>query len=741
MPTMNERLDALPAATQKMEAVNIAESIRELRRLASLAPADLAKLLGTSFIAVDRWERGDTLPPVGQARLIAELLNDLKDGKPLRRTSNGLRDGTFASRGSTRRALKESQFDCFVVAPEAKLSDQPLSAILQRLKSGRFFRDGKQILAELFDVHSSPAPTPESPLIGPSSAGKNTYTYDAHTYHTKVPPQGIVEFLRYYLPQGGLALDPFSGSGMTGVACRMTGTDVVLNELSPAACFITHNFTEKVSPEAFAAGLRAVLSALASLRKSLYTTACRECGKETEILYTVWSYRVICPRCQSQFVLWDHCRRYGKSVKEHKILSAFPCPSCKETVRKSTLKRTTAIPVLLGYKCCKKIQIEHPLNETDFERVRAIDQDPPLAKEFFPTNCIPDGVNLNQPKRHGLDRIDRFYTNRNLSALSHLWREIHRIENIEIASQIAFVFTSLYQRVTRLSEFRFWGGSGNTAHFNVPFIFNEANVFVTFARKAGSILDHLETTAEQYSGRKVVVCNSATTLDYLPNDSIDFIFTDPPFGANINYSEMNILWESWLGEFTDATDEAIVSRHQGKSLTEYEGLMARSLSECYRVLRPGHWMLLVFMNSSGKVWDALKSAVERAGFVPERIDIFDKQHGTFKQFVSENTAGCDLVLHCRKPYDRYPIFRVSASLNTDDSIKAYLDSRTREMPTTVFLHVNRKTEVDFRMLYSEWVAFGLLNGHELADFSTFRTKIQAFLSGNEWGEDKNESEL
>jgi len=60
-------------------------------------------------------------------------------------------------------------------------------------------------------------------------------------------------------------------------------------------------------------------------------------------------------------------------------------------------------------------------------------------------------------------------------------------------------------------------------------------------------------------------------------------------------------------------------------------------------------MMLVFMNSSAKVWDALRTAVHRAGFVAERIDIFDKQHGTFKQFVSENTAGCDLVLHCRKP--------------------------------------------------------------------------------------------
>src|SRR5205823_1718444 len=159
--------------------------------------------------------------------------------------------------------------------------------------------------------------------------------------------------------------------------------------------------------------------------------------------------------------------------------------------------------------------------------------------------------------KHGLDRIDKFYTPRNLAAMSHLWKTIHSIKDTELAGYLAFVFTSLYQRVTRLSEFRFWGGSGNTAHFNVPYISDEPNVFKTFARKARTIQDHLESTAALYTGSTVVVQNSATSLGYLPDNSIDLIFTDPPFGGNINYSEMNLLWESWLDSFTNTTDEAI----------------------------------------------------------------------------------------------------------------------------------------------------------------------------------------
>ncbi len=192
---------------------------------------------------------------------------------------------------------------------------------------------------------------------------------------------------------------------------------------------------------------------------------------------------------------------------------------------------------------------------------------------------------------------------------------------------------------------------------------------------------------------------------------------------------MNVLWESWLGEFTDNANEVIVNRAQGKSISDYESLMEESLSECYRVLRPGHWMLLVFMNSSKSVWEALKNAVHNAGFLTERLDIFDKQHGTFKQFVSDNTAGCDLVLHCRKPLvseqTECESADVTNAVTNIESIAMFLEKRNTNMPVTAYLHVARDNELDLRRLYSEWLAYGLPKDHELADFSTFRDLIRS----------------
>lgn len=699
--------------------------IHEILKTFKVDPKFLANYLGTSLVTVSRWERGDTKPDSALKSKLVDVLNQLKRGEGLD-LNLAVSTHVFASRGA-RRCPSSSQLSNS--EQEIAVHTAPKSPIISRLRSGEFWRAGGSVfLDQMLARRKGHAPTIKKPIIEHISAGKNTYTYDAHTYHTKVPPQGIAEILRRYLPQGGIVLDPFAGSGMTGVAARTLGMDVVLNELSPAASFIADRFTSQCDTANFSSSIRMLLNSLADLRGDLYSTNCRECGNITEILYTVWSYRVCCYKCNGEFVLWDHCRHYGKTVREHKILREFDCPVCKTLLQKSRLKRTVAVPVLLGYKCCSRKQVEHKLTQDDHRRLEMIHSAPPLATGYVPTIELPDGVNLCQPKRHGLTSVDRLYTVRNLSAMSHLWREIHKFENAELAGFLAFSFTSLYQRVTRLSEFRFWGGSGNTANFNVPYIFNEANVFVSFERKARSIQDHLETTAKSYTGQCVVHTGSSTEMRFLPDNSIDLIFTDPPFGANINYSEMNILWESWLGAFTDSKYEAIVNRFQGKDIIRYGELMKSSLRECHRVLRPGHWMVLVFMNSSEEVWNSLRNAVIGSGFSIERVDIFDKQHGTFKQFVSDNTAGCDLLLHCLKGKRQADIAPFDGLMQSDDQIRLFLKSRSSGIPKLPYLHVVRHEEVDYRMLYSEFLAQRLLKNGHMVSFTFFRQAAASILN-------------
>jgi DNA modification methylase len=706
------------------------ELIAQVQTKKNIALDNLAERLGTSLITISRWQRGDITPSSSDLLKLRNLVEELIGG--INNNKNQESHHDFAGRGA--RTKKTSPG----LSLEKKIIDfsmNPISPIVDRLFEGSFWNSGVSgpSFTDLLARHSEPAITIDKPAAEGISAGKNTYTYDAHTYHTKVPPQGIAEVIKRYLPQGGLVLDPFSGSGMTGVASRIVGSDVILNELSPAASFISNCFTGSIDADYYEEGVKKLLERVNKNRKYLYTTSCRECTKTTEIIFTVWSYRVECPACKHDFVLWDECRSYGKTVKDHKILKEFPCPACNAIVKKSRLGRSYSVPVMLGYKCCSSTIREHDLTQNDIEKIRSIDESKVPHEGFFPTDILPDGANLNQPKRHGLTSIDKFYTSRNLHAMSTLWYEINCVTDPILAQFLAFTFTSLYQRVTKMSEYRFWGGSGNTANFNVPYIFREANVFATFERKAKSIHDHLSTTSVNYKGNVVVHTGSATDLSFIANNSVDLIFTDPPFGANINYSEMNILWESWLGRYTDNKHEAIVSKVQKKDLPAYQHLMTESLRECHRVLRPGHWMIVVFMISASDVWEAIRSAVLESGFSIERVDIFDKQHGTFKHFVSDNTAGCDLMLHCRKTDGlTRPLQNLPKGKREDvyHVLTSFLASRAGGLPVTPFIHVNRDQEIDYRLLYSEFLASSFTSEMDLLDFSEFRQFVLTFSNKN-----------
>ena len=693
------------------------------RKILELSQQELARRLNASLYAVVRWERGD-IAPNDDVVLRLKSLIDTKHASTYEENCNTRDSVSFASNGSTAQTIENPG----LFSPEhVPLACEPSSSALIELYSEKYWGTSLLELSEILNDHQKPARTRQMPIDGVVSAGKNTYTYDAHTYHTKVPPQGIASIIDKYLPDGGVVLDPFAGSGMTGVAARYLGCDAILNELSPAASFIAYNFTRKTDVTNYKNAVHQILDALQNLRENLYATKCRECGLPVELLYTVWSYQLECNYCGKIFLLWDHCRKYGRTVREHKLLRKFPCPRCNKTVNKSFLKRHDSVPVFLGYRCCKKKIVEHSLLQQDLDTIKNSEHYLAEYIEDIPSLDLPHGVNLNQPIRHGLDTISKFYTVRNLAACVAIWRQVRRVTNPLIRAAVAFTFTSLYRRVTRLSEYRFWGGSGNTANFNVPHISNESNVFVTFQRKANSIADHFVTTARNYRGRCAVHTGSATDLAFLPDNSIDFVFTDPPFGANINYSEMNILWESWIGEFTDSTLEAIVNRVQGKNLEDYQVLMTASLSEIWRVLRPGHWMLLVFMNSSDKVWSSLRSAIRDAGFSIKSISIFDKQHGTFKQFVSDNTAGSDLIIHCRK--EQHSQVSKLPEQNRLQNVSRFIDSQREQIPILPFVHVQRQEEVDFRTLYSRYIATAIRDGSALVEFSDFRRLAAAKLKG------------
>lgn len=176
-------------------------------------------------------------------------------------------------------------------------------------------------------------------------AGKNTAIYNAHSYHTKVPPQGIIPYIEHYTKPGDLILDPFCGSGMTGVAALMTGRRAILNDLSPAACHIAYNYCTPYDIEALKREFERIRQVVKEEFDWLYGTTC-ERGHQGTIQYTIWSDVFACGRCNAEIVLWEA----AVDRKSGQVREKFPCTSCGKEWRKTQLKRLKSIPVVTNYE-------------------------------------------------------------------------------------------------------------------------------------------------------------------------------------------------------------------------------------------------------------------------------------------------------------------------------------------------------------------------------------------------------
>lgn len=134
-----------------------------------------------------------------------------------------------------------------------------------------------------------------------------------------------------------------------------------------------------------------------------------------------------------------------------------------------------------------------------------------------------------------------------------------------------------------------------------------------------------------------------------PDNIIDYVFVDPPFGFNIFYADLNKIVEAWHQVISDVDGEAVIDDYSGKDIRVYQRLIKGCFSEFFRVLKPGRWMTVVFSNSQAKVWNAIQVALQEAGFVVAEVTTLDKKQGSFKQVTSTNAVKQDLVISAYKP--------------------------------------------------------------------------------------------
>jgi len=519
----------------------------------------------------------------------------------------------------------------------------------------------------------------DEPYASDVSEGKYDPMYLYHPYLTKVPHKAIMKFILHYTQPGDIVLDGFAGTGMSGVAARFCGNldfqskykiedefkklnlanpvwgvrKSICSDLSPLASFISYNYNTKIIIDQFEKEASEILAIVKKECLWMYQTEHSE-GKIGTINYTLWSDVFVCPSCNSEIIFWDS----AVNKEEGKVVENFNCSNCNyETTKKElspavftyfdeilnkSVSEDKSVPVLISYSFGGKRYQKKPDKKDllNIEKMQSL-----KISDWVPINRMPEGDESRRNDKKGITHVHQFYSKRNLTTLAKLKGLISDpIYNVLI-TKVAFQTTKLY-RFTYQSGV--WGAGGGplSGTLYVPSLVKELNII---NQLEDAIKGRKKITIPDSNSDVINSLQSATHITNLHDNSIDYIFTDPPFGSNLMYSELNFLAESWLKITTRNKNEAIENKTQNKTVLEYQDLMTSCFKEYCRILKPGKWMTVEFSNTSAAIWNSIQTSLQRAGFVIANVAALDKQKTSFKAVTSPTAVKQDLVISCYKP--------------------------------------------------------------------------------------------
>ena len=587
------------------------------------------------------------------------------------------------------------------------------------------------------------------------SVGKTDALYRAHGYHTKVPHLAIVPSILHYTRPDDLVLDGFCGSGMTGVAAQWCGTapdtyrraleaewqqdgheapewgarKVVLGDLGPAATFIAANYNLPFDAEEFSEAAQRVLNEVDDELSWMYETRHTDGKKKGRINYTVWSEAFACPECSEEIVFLREA--LDKDTK--RVRSSFPCPACGTVLTKKGLERSfrsfldpathTArrrvrlLPVLIDYSVGDTRHEKEP-GAADLDVLERIER-LPLPTELpvtpFPIAEMYHGSRL-APK--GFTHVHHLYLPRAARAMAALWRRARAAPSARERRMLLFFVEqaiwgmSLLNRYQPIQQGRPGGSQVNRQLSGVYYVGSqvaEVSPWYNLQLRLGRLERNAFKRAVSVPEASCIATHDCARTG-LPEASVDYIFTDPPFGENIYYADLNFLVESWHGVFTDSRPEAIVDHFKKKDAAHYQRLMRKCFEEYHRVLKPGRWITVVFSNSRNSIWRAIQEAIGAAGFVVADVRTLDKKQGSFRQ-VTSTAVKQDLVISAYKPTEALAD-RFALGAAEDEQVWSFLDEHIRNLPVFVGASDGAETvaERTAQILHDRMIAFFVQRG-------------------------------
>jgi len=477
----------------------------------------------------------------------------------------------------------------------------------------------------------------------------HTPMYLMHKFWARKPHNVVGEYIEHYSRKGEIVLDPFVGSGVTAIEALKRGRKAIAIDLDPIATFITRMTLKPIDIKKFKEAFKQIEKNVRKGVEKLYTTNCPECGHECLEAYVIWSDVVQCDVCKEKVVMARAIKKEnffvcssGHRINPNNVVESEPIEigcECKECLKRPDQRVRFII---------KKLEEK---DTQDKERLKQISQQP--IPYWHPKNIrlfYDDGKPFKKKETNNF--VEDLFDKRSLIAHSMVYHEIEKVENEDIRDLMKLVFSSNLHNVSKLNPVHQprWRRKQHPStswivhSYWVPYLrvelpfwfyFNERFQHILKGKKESNKAIPYFKEAKSFDDLKkdanILICTQSSLRLFdspakIPNDSVQYVFTDPPYGGSIQYMELSTMWASWLrGEKNDPRfalkfdNEITINENQRKDFDYYHKMLKASFEQVFNVLKAGRWLTVTFHNTDIKIYNSIIKAAVLAGFDLEKI--------------------------------------------------------------------------------------------------------------------------
>jgi DNA modification methylase len=475
--------------------------------------------------------------------------------------------------------------------------------------------------------------------------------YTAMKYWGKKPHNIWKTYIDNYTPENGIYLDPFCGSGLSAFEAFKAKRKVIAFDLNPLTSFIIEVFATNFDNDLFVAELERIMQIVEndSVYLKYFTTKSRK--SENDVI--VQSFK------------WDKGVIYELGIEMSADEIAHE-KNKKNRVKKKIEKRYKAKPIDIDFIKANdmgKIKIPYWTPDTPFHN-----------SPSFPASFI---------SAIGGNKFSNLWTRRNLYVISKIFDEILKIKNIDLQKQLLFGFIQTIHLCTKMSIPRrdtanrafstSWGRSAylcsaRQMEMNPLLVFKGSCIgrqsvqscLLEISSYLGGVPKILNVGYSDKQKNKLTgfdikygAVDINTLLDFIPEESVDFILTDPPYGGLVQYLDLSTIWLIWLEHYNQKYKPNYSAEITVKPglipLSLYQQRFTNGIKNLYKIIKPGGKVVFTFHNKNLSIWNAFLKSITLAGFKIEKV-IHQQNRRTGESNVANpyGTSATDFYIRCIK---------------------------------------------------------------------------------------------